>query len=141
SRTRAGARRRSDQPGLSGGGAAPPDGVAVRTGDAGAGRRASPDTGEGLMEDERQLPASALTNPSPVPPPTSLAPPPLPETAPLVPPRRRVIDRLDGSRLGNKVHLAAALLRAGASITKAAKDLGISRHSAAAVARRMTREP
>ena len=52
-------------------------------------------------------------------------------------PRRRVQDSLDGSRLGNKVALAAALLKAGASITKTAKDLGISRHSVQAIAGRM----
>jgi len=55
-------------------------------------------------------------------------------------PRRRVQDCLDGSRLGNRVQLAEALLKAGRTITATAKDLKISRHSAQAIAARMRTE-
>lgn len=43
-----------------------------------------------------------------------------------------------GARLGNKIPLAEALLRSGASKSKVAKDLSISRHSVQAIAQRMT---
>jgi transposase-like protein len=58
-----------------------------------------------------------------------------PVSQPLPKPRTRVCT---GARLGNKVQLAEALLRSGASQSKVAKDLGISRHSVHGIAQRMT---
>ena len=45
--------------------------------------------------------------------------------------------RLTGARLGNRVQIAQALLRHGASQSKVAQDLGISRRSVGAIAKGM----